>query len=255
MYNVSQTGSSTGIENTPPYGINLIVSEISDGAISFSDCGDTFPQINPTCGNTMLNNYFNIVDNIVSSPNVLSYTTSHSCAQIENHDLVNEVESSGSKVYFNEISNEINNFVDNNNNSDPDIEFNIEFNVDYNNVIRNTHTTISSSPNTTNVLENSSGQLYIEGPNITLSELKAKNSQRLIIVQININAVENKFQSLVSLIKDNIDIIMISETNIDSSFPLSQFKIDGYSSPFRLDRNSKGGSIMILFPDFFLPKE
>ena len=30
---------------------------------------------------------------------------------------------------------------------------------------------------------------------------------------------------------------MISETKIDESFPLGQFKINGFSAPFRLDRN------------------
>ena len=31
------------------------------------------------------------------------------------------------------------------------------------------------------------------------------------------------------MIKDNIDILLISETKIDSSFPTVQFHIDGYT--------------------------
>ena len=31
---------------------------------------------------------------------------------------------------------------------------------------------------------------------------------------------------------------MISETKLDSFFPNGQFQIDGYSEPYRLDRNS-----------------
>ena len=118
------------------------------------------------------------------------------------------------------------------------------------NVLRHMEPTCSTNQNSTNVLDNSNGQIDIEEPNIILSELKAKNAERLIIAQININAVENKFQCLVSLIKDKVDIIMISETKMDDSFPLSQFKIDGFSSPLRLDRNSHGGGIMIFFPDY-----
>ena len=38
---------------------------------------------------------------------------------------------------------------------------------------------------------------------------------------------------------------MISET--DESFPTSQFLIDGFSSPYRLDRNSNGGGILVYF--------
>ena len=38
---------------------------------------------------------------------------------------------------------------------------------------------------------------------------------------------------------------MISETKIDDSFPLNQFIIDEYASPFRIDRSSEGGGIII----------
>ena len=43
---------------------------------------------------------------------------------------------------------------------------------------------------------------------------------------------------------------MVSETKIYSSFPQSQFAIDGYSSPFRLDRNCHGGEIMLFILDY-----
>ena len=43
---------------------------------------------------------------------------------------------------------------------------------------------------------------------------------------------------------------MISETKIDSSFPISQFSMTGYSIPFRLDRTSHGGGII-----FFVIKD
>ena len=38
---------------------------------------------------------------------------------------------------------------------------------------------------------------------------------------------------------------MISESKIDDSFPDSQFFLDGYSTPYRLDRNRNGGGIML----------
>ena len=43
---------------------------------------------------------------------------------------------------------------------------------------------------------------------------------------------------------------MISETKLDGSFPTSQFEIEGFSSPYRLDRDSHGGGIMIFFTDY-----
>ena len=33
---------------------------------------------------------------------------------------------------------------------------------------------------------------------------------------------------------------MISETKIDESFPKEHFLIEGFSTPYRLDRDSKG---------------
>ena len=42
-----------------------------------------------------------------------------------------------------------------------------------------------------------------------------------------------------------VDILLISETKIDASFPLNQFILKGYSTPFRADRNSQGGGLIM----------
>ena len=38
---------------------------------------------------------------------------------------------------------------------------------------------------------------------------------------------------------------MISETKLDESFPPGQFLLDGYSAPFRFDKNSNAGGILL----------
>ena len=38
---------------------------------------------------------------------------------------------------------------------------------------------------------------------------------------------------------------MISKTKTDESFPKGNFLIKGFSSPYMLDRDSKGGGIML----------
>ena len=38
---------------------------------------------------------------------------------------------------------------------------------------------------------------------------------------------------------------MMSETNIDESFPIGNFLIDGFSTPIRSDRDANGGGIML----------
>ena len=47
---------------------------------------------------------------------------------------------------------------------------------------------------------------------------------------------------------------MISETKIDESFPTSQFLIDRFSSPYRLDRNSNGGGSLVYFKNNIITK-
>ena len=57
--------------------------------------------------------------------------------------------------------------------------------------------------------------------------------------------MRNKFESLSTQVKGNIDVLMVSETKIDDSFPVGNFVIDGFSTPYRLDRDSNGGGIML----------
>ena len=48
-----------------------------------------------------------------------------------------------------------------------------------------------------------------------------------------------------SLICGKIDVLVVTETKLDDTFPTAQFFIDGYSVPYRLDRNKHGGGILI----------
>ena len=41
------------------------------------------------------------------------------------------------------------------------------------------------------------------------------------------------------------DTLIITETKLDDAFPLSQFHMDGFSTPYRLDRNRNEGGIII----------
>ena len=38
---------------------------------------------------------------------------------------------------------------------------------------------------------------------------------------------------------------MISETKLDDTFPVDQFVLEGFSKPFRVDRNKNGGGILL----------
>ena len=65
----------------------------------------------------------------------------------------------------------------------------------------------------------------------------------------------NKFDQLKTIIGNNIDILIITETKVDSRFPNSQFMTEGFSMPFKLDRNRFGGRIMIYVREDILSKQ
>ena len=53
------------------------------------------------------------------------------------------------------------------------------------------------------------------------------------------------FEFLNSMVNGFLDILLVTECKINDSFPTAQFHMQGYSTPFRLDRNSDGGGILL----------
>ena len=74
--------------------------------------------------------------------------------------------------------------------------------------------------------------------------VRKKNLKRIILGHLNINSNQKQVWQ-VDQINGNVDIMFISETKLDQSFPNGQFKIPGYALPCRLDRNQFGGGIMV----------
>ena len=82
-----------------------------------------------------------------------------------------------------------------------------------------------------------------------ITKLKLDNPYNPILAHININSIYYKPADLFNLIDSDIDVLVIGETKLDSSFPNSQFDVDGHKSPFRKDRNSNGGGLLIYVKD------
>ena len=78
-----------------------------------------------------------------------------------------------------------------------------------------------------------------------MKSIRQENTNKLVFAHININSLRNKFELLVDQVKGYIDVLMISETKIDDSFPLGNFLIGGFSKPYSLDRDSLGGGILL----------
>ena len=56
--------------------------------------------------------------------------------------------------------------------------------------------------------------------------------------------MRNKFDDLKEVIIGNLDVLVVTETKLDSTFPSEQFRIDGYCL-YGIDRNSNGGGVSI----------
>ena len=75
--------------------------------------------------------------------------------------------------------------------------------------------------------------------------MEPKCPDKLIMGHLDTNSIRNKFDALSLIVKNNVAILMISETKLDDSFPTAQFLLHGFSTPYRLNRNSKGGGMLL----------
>ena len=64
--------------------------------------------------------------------------------------------------------------------------------------------------------------------NDILSNIKVRVNNKLIIGNLNINSIAVKFDQLKFMVKYKVDILVLTETKIDSSFQNQQFHIEGF---------------------------
>ena len=107
-------------------------------------------------------------------------------------------------------------------------------------------TTSDVSPSSIERSDSSPPPSDVVDPFRNLKSLRLENINRLVIASININSLRGKFESLKTWVKSNIDIIVITETKLDESFPVQQFVVEGYRPSFRQDRDRLGGGVMII---------
>ena len=68
---------------------------------------------------------------------------------------------------------------------------------------------------------------------MTLKTIHSDNVNELILADWDINYIMNKFEFLATQVKGAIYILMISDTEIDESFPKGYFLIEVFSTPYR----------------------
>ena len=93
-----------------------------------------------------------------------------------------------------------------------------------------------------------------DSANTILKNLHLVNVNHLICAQLNINSIRNKFESLKEIISTNIDILLICEMKLESSFSRAQFHIHGFGEPYTFDRNRKGDGILLYIHNDIPPK-
>ena len=77
-----------------------------------------------------------------------------------------------------------------------------------------------------------------------LKKVRINNIKSVIIATLNVNSLVSKFDELKVIGQGIFDILIINETKLDASFPLNQFCINGFSNPYRSDRNRNGGGLI-----------
>ena len=90
---------------------------------------------------------------------------------------------------------------------------------------------------------------------LLLCKQKKSNRNRLIFSTINSNSISNKLDDIRITIADFVDILVITESKLDQSFPESQFFINRFSKPFRKDRNRHGGELLMYLKEDIPQKE
>ena len=66
-----------------------------------------------------------------------------------------------------------------------------------------------------------------------LTEIRIKNPKHLIIAHLNINSLRVKFDQLKMLVQYKTNILVVTESKHDDTFPDSEFHISVYKVPFR----------------------
>ena len=64
---------------------------------------------------------------------------------------------------------------------------------------------------------------------------------KIIIGNLNVGSLPGRIDELRTVVKGKIDILVLTETHLDESFPTAQFFIEGFKTPYRQDRNKNGG--------------
>ena len=79
----------------------------------------------------------------------------------------------------------------------------------------------------------SNKSINVTSPNLwfEIKKLWIRNQNKIIIGNLNINSLLNKFEQLKDIFMQHIDILVLTETKLDDTFPTEQYLVNGFSEP------------------------
>ena len=103
------------------------------------------------------------------------------------------------------------------------------------------------------VNQTSNKSINLTSPNLLfeIKKLSIRNPNKIIIGNLNINLLPNKFEQLKDIVMQHSDILVLIETKLNDTFPTVQFLVNGISEPYRLERNRKGERLWFTFVKIF----
>ena len=95
--------------------------------------------------------------------------------------------------------------------------------------------------------------INVTSPNLLfeIKKLGIRNPSKIIVGNLNINSLPNKFEQLKDIVMQHIDILVLTETKLDDTFPTAQFLVNGFLEPYRFSRNRKGEGLWFTFVTIF----
>ena len=64
--------------------------------------------------------------------------------------------------------------------------------------------------------------------NDALNKIRKNNPNHIKVAPLNIKSIRNEFEMLKEVVVNKIDLLLISQTKLDDTFPLSQFIPERY---------------------------
>lgn len=97
--------------------------------------------------------------------------------------------------------------------------------------------------NCTNLKENNPlnfGNIQEENSLDDLRQFRLRNVNTVIIGNIKLNFLPATFDQVKKVILKKVNILVITETRLDDTFPLGLFYVEGFTMYYRFDRNRNG---------------